>query len=1046
MGSEILNATREGRPLRRVARASHRAAGRAALLAVALGAAASMARGADWPTYRADASRSGYTAEALPQDLSRGWSYRSRQAPQPAWSGRDTRMSFDRVFQPVSAAGRLFFGSSADGKVYALDAATGAVCWSFFTGAPVRFAPALWQDRVFAVSDDGFLYCLAAVDGALLWKRRGGPQDSMILGNERLISRWPARGGPALADGVVYWAAGIWPAEGIYVYAVDATTGKVVWCNDSAGGLAMPQPHPGAFARSGISAQGDLVVSGDALLVPTGRAVAAALNRTDGTFRYFHLQEFRADGGAGVVAIGADVLSRGSAFDLATGRQARQAAVSPETCAVTPTQLIYATATAIVAIDRAALWKRTESVDRLGQKQIQTVLSEPVWQVPSAVAPSALLVAGDELVIGGVNAITVLDIKTRTVRFTAAVDGVAAGLAVADGRLFVSTDQGSITCFGAASAPLSQAAAPPSAATEYGSDERVAQAAAAILQRTGITAGYCLDLGCGDGALAYELARRTELRIYAVDRDPAAVATARQRLAAAGLYGTRVTVHEGNPEQTGYPDYFANLIVSCRSLTDGPAAAPAAEVARLLRPYGGVSCLGKPGEFQTTTRGKLEGAGEWTHQYCDPANTNCSTDTLVEGPLGVLWFADWNFQMPSRHGRGPAPLYREGRLFVEGVNGLLCVDAYNGRPLWQVPLPDILKVYDGEHLMGASGTGSNLCLGAGGLYVRTGSTCLRLDPATGRQLAQFNAPNQPDGTPGSWGLLACVGNTLLGTLADTQHLVTYRYGKGDMRTQWTESTLLFAMDAESGAVRWTWKPAKSIRHNAVAAGGGKVFLIDRDVALGDRTLEARRGVSDPGATHPPGALVALNLADGALAWQSSEAVAYGTLLAFSQEHDTLLMCYQKGAFKLASEQGGRMAAFEASSGTRRWDIKAAYQSRPILNGRTIYLQPGAWDLLTGAALDFTLGRSYGCGIPSGSRNLLLFRSATLGYVDLASPHGTENYGGIRPGCWINTLPVGGLVLMPDATDRCTCSYLIKASVALQRRGVRPPALTPAVGP
>ena len=30
--------------------------------------------------------------------------------------------------------------------------------------------------------------------GKLLWKFRGGPSDRKILGNERLISTWPARG------------------------------------------------------------------------------------------------------------------------------------------------------------------------------------------------------------------------------------------------------------------------------------------------------------------------------------------------------------------------------------------------------------------------------------------------------------------------------------------------------------------------------------------------------------------------------------------------------------------------------------------------------------------------------------------------------------------------------------------------------------------------------------------------------------------------------------------------------------------------------------
>jgi hypothetical protein len=43
-------------------------------------------------------------------------------------------------------------------------------------------------------SDDGCLYALSLSDGRVLWKHRGGPDARMCLGNERMISRWPARG------------------------------------------------------------------------------------------------------------------------------------------------------------------------------------------------------------------------------------------------------------------------------------------------------------------------------------------------------------------------------------------------------------------------------------------------------------------------------------------------------------------------------------------------------------------------------------------------------------------------------------------------------------------------------------------------------------------------------------------------------------------------------------------------------------------------------------------------------------------------------------
>ncbi|OHB85474.1 MAG: hypothetical protein A2V98_26195 [Planctomycetes bacterium RBG_16_64_12] len=64
---------------------------------------------ADWPTYRGDSRRSGSTAETLPAKLSPQWVYRPRHVPQPAWSGRDTRMPFDRAYHAVIAGEFLFF-------------------------------------------------------------------------------------------------------------------------------------------------------------------------------------------------------------------------------------------------------------------------------------------------------------------------------------------------------------------------------------------------------------------------------------------------------------------------------------------------------------------------------------------------------------------------------------------------------------------------------------------------------------------------------------------------------------------------------------------------------------------------------------------------------------------------------------------------------------------------------------------------------------------------------------------------------------------------
>ena len=106
----------------------------------------------------------------------------------------------------------------------------------------------------------------------------------MILGNGRMVSRWPARGGPVIRDGIVYFAAGIWQSDGVFLHAIDAAVGRDLWRNDDAGKIYMPQPHGGAMAESGVSAQGYLVATADHLLVPTGRAVPAGFQRRERQF------------------------------------------------------------------------------------------------------------------------------------------------------------------------------------------------------------------------------------------------------------------------------------------------------------------------------------------------------------------------------------------------------------------------------------------------------------------------------------------------------------------------------------------------------------------------------------------------------------------------------------------------------------------------------------------------------------------------------------------------------------------------------------------
>ncbi|MFO7903693.1 MAG: PQQ-binding-like beta-propeller repeat protein [Planctomycetota bacterium] len=985
------------------------------------------ARAADWPTYRGDAGRTAHSPDSLDLPLNPVWSYQDTHEPRPAWP-TSQRMQFDEVMQVVARGDRVVMGSSVDGSVFALDANSGRIAWRFFTEGPIRFAPVLWRDRVFVASDDGDLYSLRLADGSLQWKHRGHPSEACVLGNRRMISKWPMRGGPVVADGIVYCAAGIWPSDGIRLYALDAKTGAVVWENTDSGAIYMPQPHGGANANSGISAQGYLLVSGDELFVPTGRAVPACLDRHTGKLKYFHLQRYGKNGESLAMAINNVLFNDRVGYDVRSGLRVskpgagRVAAIPGGVAGVSDGKVA------------GYRWEETTKPNRKGKPETVRSLT-PTWKAEGVAECEAIVTAGHQVILGGPDSVHVVDSESEEMVWQAAVDGVVGGLAVANGRLFVSTDQGTVHCFAAeATGSAGDAAddgpsrpAPPAAS--WSSD--LSKTAQRILRQTRVTEGYCLDLGCGDGALARELARHSELQVIAVDPDPENVRVARENLFAEGLLGNRITVLRRTLDQTGLPSYFADLVVSRQSLQDEMSDRVYAEASRLQRPGGGKLCWGRDGEVAVSTREALKGSGTWTHQYADPANTVNSGDERVEGRLSVLWYRNVDFAIPSRHGRAPAPLFKSGRLFHEGLHGLIAVDAYNGRELWRYEqLPNVLKPYDGDELMGVAGTGSNFCVGGENVYVRHEDRCLRLDAATGALIDEFPAPKR-DGEADeqqrpTWGYIAWDDGLLFGSTANPNHVVTYRYRDrgGDMSKQLTESTSLFALDAETGDQMWRYQASESIRHNAIAIADGTVFLIDRPMALFDRDKKPKS------KEHPPGKLVALDARTGEKLWENQKDI-HGTMLAASSKHQVILMSYQPTRFRLDSERGGWMAGFHAESGEQLWDIKADYASRPMLNDRTIYVQGGAWDLLTGKSVPFEFERSYGCGILASSRKMLLFRSATLGYYDLSGARETVNYGGIRPGCWINAIPVGGLVLMPDATAGCECSYLNKAWIALE---------------
>lgn len=130
---------------------------------------------------------------------------------------------------PAIADGVLYIGSG-DQHVYALDAASGALRWSFRAEDVIHASPAVHEGVVYIGSWDRNLYALDARSGAERWRYTTG-NDTTIYNQIGIASS------AAVTDGMVF----VGGRDGKF-HAVDAATGAVRWVHDNRGGWTIGSP------------------------------------------------------------------------------------------------------------------------------------------------------------------------------------------------------------------------------------------------------------------------------------------------------------------------------------------------------------------------------------------------------------------------------------------------------------------------------------------------------------------------------------------------------------------------------------------------------------------------------------------------------------------------------------------------------------------------------------------------------------------------------------------------------------------------------------
>jgi len=343
--------------------------------------------------------------------------------------------------------------------------------------------------------------------------------------------------------------------------------------------------------------------------------------------------------------------------------------------------------------------------------------------------------------------------------------------------------------------------------------------AAEILRSAGVAGGLCVQLGCGDAALAAEIAATGKFLVHAIDPDAGAVAATQKLLRDRGLYGIAWAEHRGY-SPLPYAENLVNLMVMDGIPAEGGPSVK--EVLRVLAP-GGVALLGQSdsaprrgsrlsdaafaarmralgiegltiirrrGIWARIQKPRPRAMDDWPMPRHGPDGNAASRDTLVGPPRRVRWVTG-----PWREASNV--LVAGGRLYHAG---LIARDAFNGLRLWATPLdpPPFRLGYPS-----AAPPGSVVpAVGHDRLFAFTDKKVVALDPATGRTLREYPQAGHP------------------------RELV---YDRGMLYA--LASSWLRALDPADGKLLWTFQ-GKAL--DALVTGDGGVFLLAGDPKRGEK--------------------------------------------------------------------------------------------------------------------------------------------------------------------------------------------------------------------
>ncbi|NQZ56538.1 MAG: hypothetical protein HRT88_03580 [Lentisphaeraceae bacterium] len=546
-----------------------------------------------------------------------------------------------------------------------------------------------------------------------------------------------------------------------------------------------------------------------------------------------------------------------------------------------------------------------------------------------------------------------------------------------------------------------------------------------ILKQSGIINGSCVLIGPDSQRIAVRLAAKSNLSVAIFCKKLQEVTKLRQSLYKQGIYGARINVyHCPRGQQMPFSKNLFNLIYVGQSVSTKEYQ----ELVGLTKPGGMLIVKGK----KQLIKKALKGQASWSAQYGNGGNTAYAGEELNNmertGDLKLQWIgrpgADFGI---DRNPRMPAPLAANGRLFHQGMNRMIAMDAHNGSILWNLEIPDMRRVNIPRDASNWSTDGDTV-------FTAVLDQLLCIDAATGKIKKTLYLPSSSRKKKGEWAYIGSEKDRIYGSSVRKDTLYKDFWSKSkwydSVKAENTAKVCSDSFFCYSKAGKGLWKYQKGLIINTtISFNKGKVYFIEtrsKDLLAKSDSRISEKSLWDNQF------LVCLNGRTGKVIWQKSLDVVDGDVVFYMQVHDAgILITSSNSTTKKYHLQSYSLKGSKKWKAQHNWasNNHAGHMQHPVIIDDKIFLEPYGYNLKDGKELYKGIGRREGCHIYVGIKQGLLFRG-TSRQISIWSMNSkkTTTWNRLRPSCWLSMIPAAGMLLVPEGGGGCSCGGWMETSL------------------